>query len=168
MIFEQDSMPIYLFHQGTNHEAYSLMCPRYVEADGQRGWLFHVWAPNAKEVSVVGDFNDWNKDAHRMNKISVGIWEGFVSNAKEYDCYKFAITSQNGQVVLKSDPYAEHTETPPKNSSKLFVSKYVWGDRLWIKKRERLNPFNTPMNIYEINAGSWRKYADGNKQNYKA
>lgn len=166
MIFEHDSMPVYLFHQGTNHEAYSLMCPRLVEVDGKCGWLFHVWAPNATAVSVVGDFNGWNKDADCMNKISVGVWECFVSSAKEYDCYKYAITLSDGQVLYKADPYAVHTQTPPMNASKLFVSKYVWNDEKWIEKRSRLNPFNSPMNIYEINAGSWRKFPDGNDYSY--
>lgn len=167
MLLENDSMPIYLFHQGTNHEAYKLMCPRYVEADGKAGWLFHVWAPKAESVSVVGDFNGWDMNAHKMNKISVGIWEAFICEAREYDRYKFAVTTKFGKTVLKADPYAVHSETPPQNASRLYTMRYNWNDEEWIKKREKYNPHNHPMNIYEINAGSWRRYPDGNYYNYR-
>lgn len=167
MLLENDSMPIYLFHQGTNHEAYKLMCPRFVEQDGVGGWLFHVWAPSAEEVSVVGDFNDWDITKHRMNKISVGVWEAFVTSAKEYDRYKFAVRTKDGKLLYKADPYAIHTETPPANASKLYRMKYEWSDEDWIKQRERYNPFVKPMNIYEINVGSWRKYPDGNSYDYR-
>ncbi len=169
MLFSDDELAVYYFHQGTNHEAYKLLCPRRVVSGGHEGWLFHVWAPQAKAVSVVGDFNGWDINKHHMNKISVGIWEAFVIGAKQYDSYRFAIEQADGNVVYKSDPYALHTETPPCNASKLFDFSYVWskGDSDWIEKRSHINPFTAPMNIYEINAGSWRRYPDGNKYSYR-
>lgn len=167
MLLDNDNMPIYLFHQGTNHEAYKLMCPRFVELENESGWLFHVWAPNAESVSVVGDFNDWNIDKHHMNKISVGVWESFVTTAKEFDRYKFAVRTKDGRLLYKSDPFATHTETPPANASRLYRMTYQWNDADWIKQRESYNPHVKPMNIYEINVGSWRKYPDGNSYNYR-
>lgn len=169
MLFSDDELAVYYFHQGTNHEAYKLLCPRKVVSDGKEGWLFHVWAPQARGVSVVGDFNGWDINRHRMNKISVGIWEGFVTEAKQYDSYRFAVEQADGNIAYKSDPFALHAETPPCNASKLFDFSYVWskGDREWMDRRSCLNPFVNPMNIYEINAGSWRRYPDGNKYGYR-
>jgi 1,4-alpha-glucan branching enzyme len=164
---ENNDLPIYLFHQGTNYEAYKFMCPHKEVIDGKEGWTFRVWAPQAKSISVVGDFNGWSVGRNYMNKISVGIWECFIPEAKRYDSYKFAVEQSNGNLVMKSDPFALHTETPPRNASKLYDMQYEWTDSKWIKKRESYNPFKSPMNIYEMNVGSWRTYPDGQKYNYR-
>ena len=87
-------LPIYLFHQGTNYESYKFMCPQKAEMFGEEGWFFRVWAPQAKSVSVVGDFNGWQVGKNYMNKISVGVWEAFVAGAKQFDSYKFAVERQ--------------------------------------------------------------------------
>ena len=160
-------LPVYLFHEGTNYEAYKFMCPQHVTLDGKDGWIFRVWAPQARGVSVVGEFNNWEIGRHRMNKISVGVWEAFIEGAKQYDTYKFAVEQCNGGTVFKANPFATHSQTPPENASKLYEMSYVWSDEKWMEKRSRLNPFRAPMNIYEINAGSWRRYADGNVYNYR-
>ena len=159
--------PVYLFHEGTNHEAYKLLSPSQTVDGGKKGWVFRVWAPHAKSVSVVGDFNYWDRSANPMYKISDGIWEVFVEGPKMYDNYKYSIEAQDGRIIMKSDPYALHTETAPQNASKLYTSTYKWGDAKWLKARESVNPYESPMNIYELHLGSWRRHQDGNVMNYR-
>ncbi|MCI8421169.1 MAG: 1,4-alpha-glucan branching protein GlgB [Clostridia bacterium] len=160
-------IPVYLFHEGTNYEAYKFMSPQQSQKDGKDGWIFRVWAPNAKTVSVVGDFNNWDREVNPMSKISDGIWEGFVEGLKIYDIYKFSVETQGGKLRLKADPYARHSETSPANASKLYVSSFKWTDKSWIAERENFDAFHSPINIYELHLGSWRRYADGNILNYR-
>ncbi len=128
---------------------------------------FRVWAPNAASVSVVGDFNNWDATANPMQNIGMGIWEALVSNLSNYQSYKYCITVNDGSAVLKSDPYARHFETAPQNASKLYKKdNYKWQDSEWIKSRKDKNIYASPVNIYEVHAGSWRKYADGNTFDY--
>ena len=159
--------PVYLFHEGTNHEAYKLLSPSQVVEGGKKGWVFRVWAPHAKSVSVVGDFNYWDRSSNPMSKISDSIWEVFVEGPKIYDNYKYSIEAKDGRIIMKSDPYALHTETAPQNASKLYASTYKWTDAKWMKTRETQNPYESPMNIYELHLGSWRRHQDGNVMNYK-
>ncbi len=165
----KDSYASYLFHEGTNYQAYKLFSPTPTVHEGVKGWTFNVWAPNAKEVSVVGDFNNWDIKANVMNFTEDGIWTIFIGLLKQFDNYKYAVTSSGGKVVLKCDPYGLHFETAPANASKLYdLTDYHWKDRKWMRDRENYNPYGTPMNIYEMHFGSWKKYADGNFINYKA
>ncbi len=128
---------------------------------------FRVWAPNAQSVSVVGDFNDWNNDANRMSKIDGGCWETTVDGIENFAVYKYAITGCDGKTVLKSDPYARHFETAPANASKVYKEdNYKWNDGDWCKKRKSTNVYESPVNIYEVHAGSWRRYEDGNTYDY--
>ena len=107
----ENNLPLYLFHQGTNFYAYEYLGAHFARVDDKNGVVFRVWAPNAKEVSVVGDFNSWNVKSNVMHKISDGgVYETFIPGLKEFDAYKFAIT--NFKTVLKADPYAFHAETP--------------------------------------------------------
>ncbi len=160
-------IPVYLFHEGTNYEAYKFMSPHQSTRDGKEGWVFRVWAPHAKSVSIVGDFNDWDRDVHPMSKISDGIWEGFVAGLKIFDIYKFSVETKEGKLRLKADPYARHSETSPANASKLYTSSFKWTDKNWIAEREKFDAFHSPINIYELHVGSWRRYADGNILNYR-
>ena len=129
--------------------------------------LFRVWAPNAEKVSVVGDFNGWNNEANPMNWIDGGIWEVEIKGIKNFDIYKYAITSKDGNTVLKSDPYARHFETTPQNASKIYApDNYKWKDKDWIEKRKKINIYESPVNIYEIHSGSWKTYPDGNPFDY--
>ena len=163
MVRQEDSFPMYLFHEGTNYEAHKLFSPHRVNENGVDGWLFTVWAPNAKGVSVVGDFNNWNNNAHPMKWVDGGIWQLFIPHLEQYTTYKYAVTQADGKVVLKADPYGLHFETPPANASKLYdITQYHWKDNKWMQNRKSYNPFSSPMNIYEIHFGSWKKYADGN------
>ncbi len=128
---------------------------------------FRVWAPNALSVSVVGDFNGWDTTVNPMQNVGQGIWETVISNLSNFQAYKYAITGNNGKTVLKSDPYARHFETAPQNASKLYKNdNYKWQDKEWIKARSEKDIYASPVNIYEIHAASWRKYADGNTFDY--
>ncbi len=128
--------------------------------------VFRVWAPNAKAVSVVGDFNEWNIDTDRMENIGDGIWEKKIKGLKQYDIYKYAVTGPDGTVILKSDPYARHYETAPSNASKLYKSSYKWNDQEWVSHKNGVNIYESPVNIYEVHAGSWKRFEDGNTYDY--
>ena len=128
--------------------------------------VFRVWAPNAKMVSVVGDFNEWNPDTDCMENIGDGIWEKKIKGLKQYDIYKYAVTGPDGTVILKSDPYARHYETAPSNASKLYKSSYKWNDQEWILHKNEINIYESPVNIYEVHAGSWKRFEDGNTYDY--
>ncbi len=128
--------------------------------------VFRVWAPNAKTVSVVGDFTEWNPDTDCMENIGDGIWEKKIKGLKQYDIYKYAVTGPDGTVILKSDPYARHYETAPSNASKLYKSSYKWNDQEWISHKNGINIYESPVNIYEVHAGSWKRFEDGNTYDY--
>ncbi len=160
--------PKYLFHEGTNFETYDLFCPKNETKRGKDGFLFRVWAPNAKAVSVVGDFNNWEVGATPMSADDGGIWEGFVPDLKIYDAYKYAITAKSGKTVLKTDPYGLHFETTPANASKLFcLNGYDWKDKKWLSDRNEYSPYDKPLNIYEVHFGSWKRHSDGNVLSYR-
>ncbi len=128
---------------------------------------FRVWAPNAKEVSVVGDFNRWNSGAHRMDNIGAGIWQCEIEGVEQYQCYKYAVTSYDGNTNLKSDPYAHHFETAPSNSSRLYEDKvFNWTDRDFLDKKSERSVYASPINIYEVHISSWRRFEDGNTYDY--
>ena len=129
---------------------------------------FRVWAPAAKSVSVVGDFNFWDVYALPMTRVTDrGIWEAKAENIPNFSNYKYAITSHSGNTVFKSDPYGRHFETSPQNSSKIYEDdKCVWRDSAYRKKISNSNILECPINIYEVHAESWKKYADGNNFDY--
>ena len=148
-------------------EAYEFLGAHLCEINGQQGAMFRVWAPNAKLVSVVGDFNGWQTDANKMMPVADGIWELFIPNLKEYDAYKFAVSGADGKTVFKADPFAFHTETSPANASKLFnINNYAWQDEVWLKNRESKNIYQSPVNIYEVHLPSWRRQENGAPLSY--
>ena len=155
-------VPLYLFHQGNNSQAYKLFGSHPANVDGVDGVVFRVWAPRATDVCVVGDFNHWNRDMHYMNKISdSGIWELFVPGLKQFDNYKYSIRTSRGQVKLKADPYGYHMETRPNTASKIYdISCYKWTDDKWMKEKETKDVYRSPMNIYECHLNSWFKKND--------
>lgn len=159
------SQEVYLFHQGTNYHAYNLLgC--HVENAG--AW-FRCWAPNAKSVSVVGDFNDWNNQANQMKKIlASGIWEVYVSSVKQFDNYKFCIETMDGKINLKADPFAFHSETNGATASKVYdFSNFEWEDKKYFENKAKQNHYELPMNVYEVNLGSWKKHDDGSYYSYR-
>ncbi len=129
------------------------------------GVLFRVWAPGAEQVCVTGDFNGWDTIAHPMQRLDDGVFETVISGIKKYDSYKYAITA-GGRTVLKSDPYARHFETAPGNCSKFYTDEYRFGDAEWQKKKQLVNPYESPINIYEVHLGSFRRFADGQTMDY--
>jgi 1,4-alpha-glucan branching enzyme len=151
----------YLFGNGTHYEIYEKMGAHVMEIDGVKGTYFAVWAPNAKAVSVVGDFNDWNGYIHIMEKLGTsGIWERFVPGVCEGSLYKYAITGRDGATHYKADPYANASEMRPGNASKVTnIKGYEWGDEEWTKNRNNDidSKVNSPMSIYEVHIGSWKK-----------
>ncbi len=165
---EADKLNTYLFHEGTAVNAYEFMGAHATERDGVHGYMFRVWAPNAQAVSVVGDFNFWDSNAHPMQKITHGIWECFLAGGQTYDAYKFAITGADGKVRFKADPYAFHAETRPGNSSKLYsIEGYQWGDDAW-REHCRTHPvYSAPLNIYEVHLGSWKRRENGDFIDYR-
>ena len=155
-------LPVYLFHQGNNFEAYRYFGSHLEEQDGQPGAVFRVWAPHAKAVSVVGDFNSWVPTSHPMEKVSDGIWELFIPGIKIYDVYKYCITTPADELVYKADPYAFHAETRPSNGSKVSdISGFDWHDAAWEDAQKKNDVINGPMNIYEMHAGSWKMKEGG-------
>ena len=129
--------------------------------------IFRVWAPAAQAVSVVGEFNNWNTSANPMYRIADGVWQTEISGVKNYDCYKYAVTSPDGNITLKSDPYARHYETAPANASKIYADdEYEWGDGDWLDNQKEKNIMESPVNIYEVHLGSWQRFSDGNTYDY--
>lgn len=164
-IKEEYQLPVYLFHNGTNYKAYKFFGNHKINKDK---FAFRVWAPNATAVSVVGDFNSWDKDANKCKLVAPGIWEATVKGVNIYDCYKYAVTSPTGVVHLKADPYAVHQETRPGTGSKVYeLHNYSWGDEAWQKKKENQNILAQPINIYEVHFGSWKRHDDGNFLTYR-
>lgn len=163
-------VPVYLFHKGENFKAQDFLGNHKQVKDGVAGYAFRVYAPNASEISVVGDFNDWVVDEYMMERISEGVWECFIDKAQEFDSYKYAIKHKDEKVVLKSDPYSMHWETRPKTSSKIYskenLDKFHWSDGNFLYHRRKKDVFNRPINIYEVNLGSWKQYPDGELFNY--
>ncbi|NCB41668.1 MAG: 1,4-alpha-glucan branching protein GlgB [Clostridia bacterium] len=155
---------IHLFHEGTARRAYDFLGPHFSEKDGEKGCFFRTWAPEAKEVYVIGDFNHWTR-SHAMHRISdKGLWESFVVGAIEYQTYKYEIVTDKGHALLKVDPYGFHSVTRPETGTKLFnIDRYQWHDENWVRK----SLYENPMSIYEVHLGSWRRYADGNYFNYR-
>ena len=151
---------VYLFRQGTHTRLYQKMGAHPLRKDGQDGMLFVVWAPNARRVSVIGDFNDWNAQAHELHARwdSSGIWETFVPGVKHGDRYKYRIESQhNAFAVEKADPYARWAEVAPATASRVYRSQYEWQDSAWMRRRHECNSQRSPISMYEVHLGSWRR-----------
>jgi 1,4-alpha-glucan branching enzyme len=158
----------YLFHQGRHYESYNFLGSHITEEKGKKGVRFTVWAPNAEEISVIGDFNDWNKSKNPMQKIEdSGIWTTFIEGAENKMHYKYWIRGYRGVVRVKTDPYAKRQETPPKTASQIYEpDTYSWSDQKWLKKRKNSNHLKEPLSIYEMHLGSW-KQDDGELMNYR-
>ena len=152
------------FADGTCADAY-----RFLGSHNEDGkTVFRVWAPGAEEISVVGDFCDWDHTKYHMMHIGGGIFEAIVDELPEYSAYKYSIKSKDGHRFLKSDPYAYHFETAPATASKTYdIDGFDWHDGEWLEKRRAGDIYSSPVNIYEVHIGSWRRYKDGNLLDYK-
>ena len=158
---------VYLFKEGTHVRLSEKLGSHAGSVDGEAGVHFAVWAPNAELVSVVGDFNGWDRRAHvlEVRADGSGIWQGFVPGVKRGACYKYHIASRyNGYRVDKGDPFATYWEAPPRTASRVWDLDYRWNDAAWMTERGRRNALDAPLSIYEVHLGSWRRVPeDGNR-----
>ena len=166
--FNEARPALEVFHTGDSVRAYDFLGAHLVNRNDKNGVVFRVWAPTARSVSVAGDFNNWNNEANYMYNIGYGVWEVFVEGVKQFCTYKYCIESEYGDRLMKADPYAFHAQTRPGQASVVYdIESYSWNDSEWFNKRKENNISSSPMNIYEIHAGSLRKYPDGNFFNYQ-
>ncbi len=149
----------YLFNQGSHYRIYEKMGAHVVESKGTRGTIFSVWAPNARHVSVIGDFNGWSPQSHQLQpRGSSGIWEGFIPGLDKGTLYKFHIDStQLGYQIEKTDPVGLFAEKPPRTASIVWDLDYTWSDAAFLESRARVNSLHAPMSIYEVHLGSWMR-----------
>ena len=154
---------INLWKAGKNFRAYDKLGSHVIEVDGTQGTYFAVWAPSAKAVGVIGDFNGWNRSEHPLSARwdSSGIWEGFIPAIGNGTVYKYAVTAQNGDQLEKGDPFARLWETPPKTASVVWDTYYEWEDQEWMDSRIEVNGIDRPYSVYEVHLGSWKKKASG-------
>ncbi|MGA8490959.1 MAG: 1,4-alpha-glucan branching protein GlgB [Terriglobales bacterium] len=156
LLTEQD---LYLFNQGRDYRAYEKLGSHLTSVGDQSGTSFSVWAPNAREVTVIGSFNGWDPSSHPLHvRESSGIWEGFIPGVPKGTVYKFHIVSRhNGFVVDKADPFGLLHEKPPRTASVVWDLDYQWADHEWMQNREGRNSLHAPISIYEVHLGSWRR-----------
>ncbi len=154
---------IYLFHTGKLCKSYNMMGAHVTQKNKTQGVRFTVWAPHAKAVSVVGNFNCWNGNAHPMKKLeNSNLWQIFIPELGEGELYKYHITTQQGQITYKADPYAFFSEHRPKSASIVCdLSTYQWRDQLWWQKQKKNAVYEEPMLIYEVHLGSWKHKENG-------
>ncbi|SFL30601.1 1,4-alpha-glucan branching protein GlgB [Halanaerobium salsuginis] len=152
----------YLFHQGRHYESYNFLGSHLAQIDGQTGIRFNLWAPAAEKVSVIGDFNNWNKNKNPMTKIKdSGIWTIFIPEAKPEMYYKYWLLGHQKQERIKADPYAKRQEKSPHTASQIYqLPDFNWQDKNWLQQRKKDNQLKKPISIYEIHLGSWRKKDD--------
>lgn len=173
-LFEVTEYDQYLFGMGTHYEIYKKLGAHLTERDGKEGVYFAVWAPYARQVSVVGDFNGWDVNANVMERLQpLGIHALFVPGVLEHSRYKYCVTCNDGRMVMKADPYSIHNEMRPATASVVErLEGYEWKDKTWMDERRKGNIYEKPMFIYEVHPGSWMKHpsSEANPQgfyNYK-
>ena len=157
---------LYLFNEGSHYRLYRKLGAHPITADGMEGTYFAVWAPDAGQLFVIGDFNNWNKASHPLRpRGQSGIWEGFVPGVGQGALYKYHIVSRHkGYRVDKADPFAFYNEVPPRAGSIVWGLDYEWGDRVWMEERRRRNALGSPISIYEVHLGSWMRVPEeGNR-----
>ena len=157
-----------LFNDGENMRAYEYLGAHKAVRKDKQGVLFRVWAPHAMSVSVVGDFNDWNKNSNHMkNRNDDGIWELFIEGIGQLELYKYCIETPWFEKILKSDPYAFYAEKRPDNASLIYdIEGYKWHDSEWLERRAKTDLTKAPVNIYELHAGTWKRNEDGSYCSY--
>ena len=153
------------FHAGTRTDGWHWLGAHPAERRNKRGWIFRVWAPHAQNVSVVGDFNSWDETANRLARRGE-IWEGFIPGLRQYDIYKYAVTGEDGETRYKADPYGFHMETRPATASKLYdIGGFRWTDAAFQARKRQV--YASPLNIYEVHLGSWRRRENGDFLDYR-
>jgi len=160
---------LYLFGKGDERRIYDKLGSQLRTIDGVSGASFAVWAPNAQRISVVGDFNQWDGRFHQMRSLGAsGVWEIFIPGVGEGTHYKFEIRDLHGHISLKTDPFGFFFETPPKNAAIVWnTRKFAWTDETWLAQRRQRNSLRSPLSVYEVHAGSWRKKSIGESLSYR-
>ena len=159
---------LYLFNEGKHYNLYKMLGAHKETRDKKKGYRFAVWAPEASAVSVVCDSNGWNKDANPMELYeNHGVWETFIEGIDTGEVYKYLITTRNGQELYKADPMAFASQIRPETASVTADLDYKWNDNEWLLKREKTEPYNRPLNIYEMHFGSWKTHEDGSFLTYR-
>lgn len=160
---------LHLFREGRHLNIYEKLGSHCLTHKRKKGVQFAVWAPSAKEVHVIGNFNGWNRTSHRLfpRLDSSGIWEGFIPGVKKGDIYKYLILSEHGEELEKGDPYARSWEVPPKTASVVWESEYDWQDKSWMRDRHQHNSLKAPMSVYEIHYASWRRHENHDSLSYR-
>ena len=165
---EDYEFPLFVFHEGNNFEAFNFFGAHKGVKDGKEGVYFRVWAPHAKSVSIIGDFNNWDRNRHPMYQLSdKSVWEIFLEGVENFFAYKYSIESNHYSISEKADPYGTHMELRPNTATKYFdIDGYEWGDKAWYEHKANMNIYQSPMNIYEAHLGSWKQYQDGSPFDY--
>ena len=159
---------LHLAGEGTHQRLWEALGAHPRTIDGVGGVSFAVWAPNARSVRIVGEFNSWDGRLLQMRSLgSSGIWELFVPDVEPGALYKYEILTAQGDLKLKTDPIAFATEAPPSTACIVHESSYEWGDSDWVLAREQGDPYSSPMSVYELHLGSWRRHADGSVMSYR-
>ncbi|MGN0585767.1 MAG: 1,4-alpha-glucan branching protein GlgB [Oscillospiraceae bacterium] len=160
--------PLHIFHEGKNFTSFDFFGAHKGVCGDNEGVFFRLWAPHAKSVSIVGDFNNWDRNRHPMTRLADNsVWEIFLENVDTYFTYKYSIETSHQSVVLKADPFGTHMETRPATATKYFdIDGFEWTDREWYKLKSKTNVYKSPMNIYEVHLGSWRTYENGEPFSY--
>jgi len=159
-------LDLYLFNAGDHHRIYDKLGAHAIEVTGIKGVQFAVWAPNARSVSVVGNFNNWDRRRHAMRVLGAsGVWELFIPELSEGEIYKFQVKTKSGYVLDKADPYATEMELRPHTASKVnFLQKHEWKDAEWMKNRAKSDHLGEPISIYEVHLGSWARIPEENSR----
>jgi 1,4-alpha-glucan branching enzyme len=159
---------LYLLGEGKHRRLFEKLGAHRMTSDGSDGVSFAVWAPAARSVSVVGDFNSWNGRVNPMHVLGTsGVWQTFVPGIEDGQNYKFEIVNAEGHLTLKTDPFAFATEVPPDTASKIYTPKYEFGDGDWMTQRAAAHPYSSPMSVYEVHLGSWRHDENGASLSYR-
>jgi len=156
-LFSADDL--HLFNEGSHYRAFNQLGSHLIKRGDEQGTAFSVWAPNAREVTVMGSFNDWNPQSHPLTaRGSSGIWEAFVPGVGKGALYKYHVVSRHhGHVADKADPFAIYDEKPPRTASVVWDLDYTWGDQEWMTRRKQKNSLQAPISIYEVHIGSWMR-----------
>lgn len=158
----------YVFGQGTHYEIYKKLGAHPCKKGRKNGYFFAVWAPNAKEIYVIGEFNGWNESAAPMERLGEGgIFATFIEGVQEGQMYKYVLVLPDGRRLYKSDPYANYTEMRPGTASRVYdLGHFKWGDSKWMTDRDKKDMTKEPMSIYECHIGSWMKHPDGTEDGF--
>ena len=159
----------HLFHEGTFYKSYEFLGAHPITLNGQNFVRFVVWAPNAKELYLFGDFNEWHETSLPLHKVEgTGLWNICVKDVEQFDAYKYRIATHDNEIRIKADPYAFHAEERPKSASKYFdIKNFKWSDQAWIDKKKEKSSQAKPMSVYEVNFLSWKMNEDGSHYSYR-